>query len=541
MFNIPRRFAGIKRFEQILGVLSRHGLDFVLEKSGLKKKKLFTKIHPSRPVEVRIVFEELGGSFIKLGQFLSLRPDLIPKEYCDELAKLQDSCESFPFVEVEHILKSELGRPVNSIFKSFDKAPVAAASIGQVHRAVLKNKKVVAVKIMRPGIKATFETDLEILDYVARLFKHHFNPIVFDPEEIFEEFRRYTEGELDYLKEAKNLKTFHSAFSTSQIIIPDVYEELTTRRVLVMDYLDGIALTRIINEPGKYRRVHRKAFCIALSECFMRQIFVEGFFHADPHPGNILFMKSRIGLLDFGVVGRVDDDMREKLGSLLIALVNRDLDGIVSALSELNLLDTSLDNYLMKEDILDELGEYYDVSLDKMDLAEIFFRCISIARKHKIKIPRDFVLLSKCLITLKGVCSELDPGFNIVHDTRPFIAKLVKERRKPINVFRRLVAGSERFAMFLKDIPAQSRKVYSVLDKAEVAIDTINRDLSRLTVEVRRESLRIILGVIIAAMIISASFTISIDRYLSTGFLVCAAILMGFLIISVFADLFRNK
>ena len=541
MFNVPRRFAGIKRFREILSILSLHGLDFALERTGLKKKKMFTKEYPSRPVEVRMIFEELGGTFIKLGQFLSLRSDLVPKEYCDELSKLQDSVEGFSYREVENIVKFELKKPLKAAFREFDKVPVAAASIGQVHLARLRNGKKVAVKVMRPGIRATFETDLEIIEYFARLIKHHFNPRIFDPEEIFEEFRRYTEGELDYIREAKSIRLFHEAFSDGgEIIVPEAYSELSTRRVLVMERIEGIPLSRILLEPGKYR-VDRSHICRVLAHGFMRQVFLMGLFHADPHPGNIFISGKDVALLDFGIVGRADLEMKEKLGTLFISLVNKDTDGIVASMISLNLVDMGVDASSLKQKIVDELGEYYDVPLEKMDIAEMFFKCISIAREYHIKIPRDFVLLAKCLITLRTICAQLDPKFNIVSESRPFMAQLVKERKKPANLLKRVALESQKFAMFLKDLPVQSRKFYGVLDKADSTLDTINRDISRLTREVRRESIRLVVTVIVAALIISASFTTSIDKRLSNLFIIFAGLFLGYLFLSIVSDGFRRE
>ncbi|MBN1793280.1 AarF/ABC1/UbiB kinase family protein [Candidatus Woesearchaeota archaeon] len=542
MWKIPRRFAGIKRFEQIVGVLSSHGWDFFLEKSGLKKKSLWTKKYESRPVELRMLFEELGGSFIKFGQFLSLRPDLIPKEFCNELSKLQDSVEGFSYEEVEHIVKHELKKPIKALFKSFEKKPIAAASIGQVHAATLKSGKKVAVKVMRPGIRALFETDLEILDYLSRLVKHHFDPEVFDPEEIFDEFKRYTENELDYLKEARNIKLFRDMFkSDKKLIIPKVYDDLSTKRILVMEYVPGIKLSDIIHEPGRFKKVNKTKLCKDLAESFMKQIFLVGDFHADPHPGNIIVSKTKIALLDFGIIGRLDDEMKEKLGGLLLAVVNRNPDEIVTAMMNLNLVDTAVDRFRLREEIIDQLGEFYDVPLEKMDIAELFFRCIDIARRHKIKISREFVLLGKSLVTLKGVCLELNPKFNIVQESKSFMKTLMADKRNPKHIIKRIAAESERFARFVHDIPDQTRKIFGLVSKADTALDTINHDIFILTREVRKESIRVVLGVIVAALIISSSVTIGIDPTLSKAFALFAGIMLAFMMLSIFFDGFRRN
>nr|MCK4930223.1 AarF/ABC1/UbiB kinase family protein [Nanoarchaeota archaeon] len=259
MFNIPKQFRGIKRFEQVLKVITKYELGHFLEKAKLKKRSFKLKKKMTRPIELRMILEELGGTFIKLGQLLSLRPDLIPKEYCDELSKLQDDIEPFSFEEVKHVIKAEFKKPINKLFKKFEKKPVATASIGQVHVARLKNNKKVAVKVMRPGIKALIHTDLEILEHLARLFKHHVKQNIVDPEEIFEEFKRYTENELDYLKEAYNIKRFYNNFKKERKIkIPRVYDKFTTHRVLTMEFVEGVEVRQILIHPKKYKRFNRK-------------------------------------------------------------------------------------------------------------------------------------------------------------------------------------------------------------------------------------------------------------------------------------------
>src|SRR4030042_1054576 len=416
MFNVPRKFRGIKRFEQVLHVLTKYELDYFLERAGLKRKGLFGKKKSARPVELRMIFEELGGSFIKLGQLLSLRPDLIPREYLYELSKLQDDVEPFSYEEVEHVIKAELKKPVKKLFRSFEKKPVASASIGQVHVAKLKSGKKVAVKVMRPGIKTLVETDLEILDYFARLFKHHVKQSIVDPEEIFAEFKRYTENELDYLKEAHNIKHFYDNFRKDRKIrIPRVYGSLTTHRVLTMEFIEGVELKKIIMQPARHKRANTKEISRLLVESVMKQIFIDGFFHADPHPANILVRKNTIGFIDFGIVGRLDEELKEKLGFLFISLIQRNVDGVVSSLISLNMVESDVDAAALKRDIRDAIGAYYDTTIDRVDVAELFFRSISVARKHNIKLPSDLVLLGKALITLQGVGIMLNPGFNLIH------------------------------------------------------------------------------------------------------------------------------
>jgi len=542
MFNIPRRFAGIKRFEQVLSVLAKHELGFFLERAGLKKKTFFAKKKTARPVELRMMFEELGASFVKLGQLLSLRPDLIPKEYCDELAKLQDDCEPIPYNEVEHVIKSELKMPINKLFKSFEKKPIASASIGQVHVASLKNGKKVAVKVMRPGITALMETDLEILEYLARLFKHHVKQSLVDPEEIFDEFKRYSEDELDYMKEAHIIKIFNNNFKGDEKVkIPLVYERLTTKRVLTMQFIEGVEIRKLISHPGNYPRIDKKKLSQLIVNSVMKQIFIDGLFHADPHPGNILFNRGRIGFIDFGIVGKIDDEMKEKLGFLFISLLTRDTDSIVKAFISLNMVDEDVDADALKKEIIETLGEYYDASLEKVDMVQLFVNSLAIARKHNIKLSRDFVLLAKTLLTLQGLSIELNPDFNLVRATHPFLVKLIKKKSSASEVIKGFAKETKILAEFVHALPGESKKVFKTVEKADVALDSINNDIRGLTREIRTESWRLIMALLVGAFVIGASLTYNTDSFMAKAFIVLAGIILFYLLFTVFRDNLRKN
>jgi ubiquinone biosynthesis protein len=545
MFIIPKRFRGIKRFEQVLGIVTKYELGHVLEKAGFKRKVFRLKTKVARGVELRMMLEELGGSFIKLGQLLSLRPDLIPKEYCDELGKLQDSFEPIPYNEVKHVVESELKKPMSALWKSFEKKPVAPASIGQVHIARLKNNQKVAVKVMRPGISALIETDLEVLDYISRHLKHKLKKGIsgiVDPEEIFEEFRRYTEDELDYLKEAENIKKFHANFShDKKVVIPGVIYKYTTKRILTMDFVEGIELRDIVMNPGKYKSINRNALTSQIVNSVMKQIFVYGFFHADPHPGNIFVNKDKIGFIDFGIAGTIDKELKEKLGLLMIHLINRDCEGLVKSFISLNMVEGTVDAEGLKKDLSRTLGKYYDLAVDKIDMAELFIQSIAVAKKHSIKLSRDFVLLGKALITLQGVVLELDPEFNLVMEIKPMVDKLAAKETRPINILRRIIGEGRRLAEFAHELPDEADKIYRAAEKADSALDSINTDIKGLTSELRAETFRIVMGMLIAALIIGASLTYSTEPILGKSFIVIAAVMLAYIIISIFKDRFRKK
>ena len=546
MFKIPRQFRGIKRFEQVLQIINKYELAHLLEKIRLKKRSFGLRKKMTRPVELRMMLEELEGTFIKLGQLLSLRPDLIPHQYCDELSKLQDDVKPFPFEEVKHIIKAELKKPINKLFKKFDKHPVASASIGQVHVARLKSGKKVAVKVMRPGVKALIETDLEILEHLARHLKHHLKQRVIDPEEIFDEFMHYTQNELDYLKEAYNIKKFYADFKKERgIKIPRVYDGLTTRKVLTMEFVEGDKIREILMHPKKYKLAEKKKISSLIADSVMKQIFIDGFFHADPHPANVLVKKKAktliIGFIDFGIVGRLDKEMKQKLAGLFISLIHRDANSLVKSFISLNLVGSNVDVNGLKNDLSETLGKYYNTSLDRIDMAELFFKSIRVAKKHNIKIPKDFVLLGKALITLQGVGIELNPEFNLVKETSPFVKKLAKQKAKPSYLLRRLARETEKFSEFVQSLPDESKKVYKTIEKADIALESINTDIQELTTEVRIEGGRIVIGMIIAALIIGASLTYKSVKFASIAFIILAFLMLCYLLFTIFKDRILNK
>jgi len=520
MFIIPRRFAGIKRFEEILLTISKHELNYFLEKVKLKKPHFATGKKISRPVEVRILFEELDGMFLKLGQLLSLRPDLIPKEYCEELSKLQDNIEPFSYAEVKHIVKYELKKPTNKAFKSFNKEPLAAASIGQVHQAKLKNGKKVVVKVMRPGIKSQVQIDLEIMEYLARKIKQHIKTS-FDPELIFQEFKRYTEQELDYLQEAHNIKKFCE--KNKDLMIPKVIDNLTTHRLLTMTYVEGTELKEIIHQPVK----NKAAISEKLVTTLFKQIFVDGLFHADPHPGNILIKGNKIGLLDFGIVGRIKD--KEKLLLLFASLISRNAEAIVHSMINMGIVNENISINELEEDLSDSLGEYYDVEVEKVDMPSLFFKMIEITKKHNVQVPREFVLLGKSMVTIQGVCLQLNPHFNLVRTSKPFIKKLVNKKGNTSYLMDKMISESKRLTGFVYNLPTHAKRLSGSLEKADLTLASIDSKMQGLTREIRYETFRLILGILIAALIVGASI---IKGETGNLMIIMAIVILAYLVIS---------
>ena len=301
-----RAYRDAKRVKDVVNILLKQGLGYSIEKMNLKSHLTFGKKtkdvskRVSTQVKLRKAMEELGGTFIKFGQLLSIRPDLIPESYCEEFAKLQDNVRPFPYEQVKDVIEKDFKKPIHKVFIHFEKTPIAAASVGQVHMAKLRTGETVAVKVQRPNINQIFESDIDILYYIANLAEKHIPELKdYNPVAIVNEFENYTKRELDYNLEGKNIDVFYKNFVGSKTIkIPRVFLSYTSKRVLTMEYIDGININKY-----KATKEEKKKIIKNLLSCFMKQILEDGFFHADPHPGNIFILKDhRIELLDFGIV-----------------------------------------------------------------------------------------------------------------------------------------------------------------------------------------------------------------------------------------------
>ncbi len=339
------------RLREISNALFRQGLGHAVERLQLKPllsfhrrlhKEDFGRPITSLPVRLRKTLEELGGSFVKLGQMLSLRYDLLPKEYCDEFSKLQDNVAPFPFDAVKWAVERELGAPIDKIFKEFDKKPLAAASVGQVHKARLLNGEIVAVKIQRPGIAEKFNSDIALLYHLAKIVHSRYPETRdFDFKAMISEFEIYTKKEMDYMLEARNIEIFHTNFKNDAAVsIPKVYWKHTTSKVLTMSYIHGVKISEV-QDFKKYHSDMKKTTDTVLN-AMMKQIFDDRTFHADPHPGNILLTGyNKIAILDFGIVGRLLPELIDEMEDVIIGLIQQDLDTLINSFMNIGLVDAA--------------------------------------------------------------------------------------------------------------------------------------------------------------------------------------------------------
>lgn len=541
----------IKRLEQVLGVLMKNELGYFVNSLGLTNFLPFhyriqtTRFseHNTKPEVIRKTLEELGGGFVKLGQILSLRPDLIPKEYCDEFRKLQDQVEPFPWIEAKAIITSELKKN-NKSFAYINPKPIAAASIGQVHEAVLGDNTKVIVKIQRPGIKEIMDSDISLLYHLASLFEKHFGKEIFDAKEVVKEFEEYTKKELDYVLEAKNAERFLANFEKSkEVVIPKVYWQYTTSKILTLEYIYGTKTEEII----KYKKTgyDKKKLAQIVANAVYKQIFIDGYFHADPHPGNVLIInESKIGLLDFGIVGEIDDDLRGKITDFFIGLIEGNLDKITDAMLGFGAIENEDNSENLKRDMKDNFSMYHNTTIDKINMADVFTKIIKVSRDNHVKIPTNFVLLGKSFVTLQGFAVALDPEFNLVGSSKPFVEELVRKRMAPEAIAKRGLLNLKNMKDFFSGLPTKVNQMVSSSRRTNDNMEKLDKDIKGLTNEIDRSSNRLALGFLITGFIIAGALTTGFGSAYYLGFplfsLICFFVAV-LCILLLFISILREK
>lgn len=517
---IGRTYRHIQRYRQILGVLFRYGfgdlvdtlkieqyLEIGLQMISRKRREKIERL--TRAERVRMALEELGPTFIKMGQILSTRPDLMPVEFIRELGKLQDHVPPFEYTKAKKIVEMELDVPIDEVFEYFDKVPMASASIGQVHRARLTDGEEVVVKIQRPDIRKTVEVDLEIILHLASLMERHLKEMeIHRPTLIVEEFAGSLEKELDYLVEASQQELFAAQFlNDSNVYVPKIYRETSTSRILTMEYISGIKASEIalLEEAGLDRReIARRGF-----DLIMKQIFVHGFFHADPHPGNIFILPDNvICYLDFGMMGRLMRESREKFADLIMSIVRRDERKAADALLSLTISDKEPNRSLLERDVAAFIAQHFYRPLNELDLGKLLQQLLEMAARHRLRIPADLFLMFKALSTVEGLGKVLDPDFDAMEQAAPFVKRVQLERLHPKRMAGDMVDSGAELIHLLTEIPGEVREILKQAREGKIKIEFEHRGLEPMLSTHDRISNRLAFSIVLASLIIGSSLIV---------------------------------
>lgn len=517
---IGRTYRHLQRYRQILTVLFKYGFGDLVEvlkieqyiEIGLKmisKKRRDRLEKLSRAERVRLAFEELGPTFIKFGQILSTRPDLIPVDFINELSKLQDMVPPFPFEEASEIIKVELGAAPEDLFASIDKTPMASASIGQVYRAELKDGEDVAVKVQRPGIKKIIEVDLEIMFHLATLMEHHVEEMeLHRPVKVVEEFSRTLEREIDYSIEATHMERFAREFlNDPTIYVPKVFRDTSTSRVLTMEFVDGIKISEIsrLDDAG----YDRKIIAARGVDLYLKQVFDNGFFHADPHPGNIFVLPNNvICLLDFGMMGTVDRQTREDFVDLIDSVVHKDTLSLTRSLLELTDYDEEPDIRLLERDLSDFIEQHLYKPLKDIEIGKMLQGLLEVASRYRLRIPPNIFLMMKVFSEIEGVGLMLDPDFDMIKQAAPFIERVKRARFHPKRIAGDIVTLVAELLKFIQQFPKDALEITRLIKQQKLSVKFVHQGFEPLLDTYNQISNRISFSIVIAALIIGSALIV---------------------------------
>ncbi|GAK60251.1 ubiquinone biosynthesis protein UbiB [Candidatus Vecturithrix granuli] len=510
----------VQRVRHIATVLIKHGFGQVIEKLDLEYRifvkkfaKTSSEVHPQLSIaeRSRMVLEELGPTFAKLGQVLSTRPDLLPASFIHELKKLQDQVPPISFHEISDQITISLGKTPDQLFSFFDPNPIASASIGQVHKAALRstNEKVV-VKVQRPSIRAIIESDLDLLYLLARLIEHSIQETqTYSPIGIIQEFDKAIHRELDYTIEAQNIIRFRHNFEHDHTVYaPKVYRELSTRNVLVIEFIEGTKISELDSTPEEKHRIARNGF-----RSILKQIFIDGFFHGDPHPGNLFVMKNQaIAFLDFGMMGRLDQEMKDELADLLVAVINQNVKQIAEILANIGTQTETINMRIFRNDVSDILDRYYGVPLHQIELGKVTREMMEVALKHKVKIPPDYTLMIKAMLTIESIGKQLDPNLNAIEEARPMVTRILRERWNPQRMASQSLVTFKNLTQIFTDIPSQLHQILDEMRNGKLRIEFEHVHLERLILVLDTASNRIAASLVLAALIIGSSIIMHANK-----------------------------
>lgn len=546
----PLRFLrNLRRTREILTVLLNHGFGDVVERLHLRQylqwgKRIIFRgaaepVSPrTRGDRIRQSLESLGATFVKFGQVISTRPDLVPADVIEELKKLREHVTPFSSEQAIEILERDLGALVSELFAEFEVEPIAGGSLAQVHRAKHHNGTALAVKIRRPNVVRDVESDIALMLELAILVDRHIPEAqVFDPIGLVNHFARTIRRELNFTREARTTDEFARLFRNDATLhVPQPFWELTTEAVFTMEFIDGIRLDDMsaVDSLG----LSRREIGANGARIFMKQAFELGLFHGDPHPGNVRLMQDgSFCLIDYGMIGMLEDEQRDLLVDLFLAISRQNVASAVDVIQKLGNPFRPIDVPLLRADVREFVETYYGLSLERLKIGSMLSEFVSILSIHGIRCPADFMLLIRAIVTLEGTGRSLDPNFNLAEHLSPFVERVVKERYSPSRIRRRLVGEIQTFTTLAHDVPLRMGEVLEKLSKDDLRIQLEHRRLDRLITEIDRSSNRIVVSLVMSSLILASALiyrTLAESYWISIPVFVVSSLLAVWLIYGVF-------
>lgn len=517
---LSRRYRNLNRYRRILTVLFKYGFGDLVERlridqyleiglQWISRNRRPPQNRNNRGQRLRHAIEELGPAFIKLGQILSTRPDLMPPDILEELSKLQDRVPPMAFESARSVVELELNTAIDHVFVEFGEAPIASGSIGQVHRAVTVDEEVVAVKVQRPNIRKVIETDLEILLHLATLMERNIEEMaIYRPVSVVEELARTLEKEVDYNIEANSMQRMASYFrSDNTVLIPMVFRQMSTSRVLTMEYITGVKISHIQQlESNGY---NPKELCLRGAHFYLNQIFKHGFFHADPHPGNLVVVAGNVlCLFDYGMMGSVDSHTRDDFVDLIDSIVHRQVDRTTRVMLRLTDWDREPDMRQFKRDTADFIERHLYKPLREIEIGRLLTELLNMSARHRLIIPSDIYLMIKALATMEGVGRTLDPDFDMISAIAPFVEHAKLARYGPKRMGRDLYRFGSDLLRFADRFPKDLQELLKILRREQLTVQVRHNGIDRLMESHHQISNRIAFSIIIGALLIGSALMV---------------------------------
>jgi len=509
---------GLKRFGAITAVLLKHGFGDLAERlfspkekrAGDSDQEIFLRAGFPSPRRLRLVLEELGPSFVKLGQLMSTRADLFPSEYIEEFKKLQDSVPPVPFQEVKAVIERETGRPLSEIFEDFQEQSLAAASVGQVHLARLRTGEKAAVKIIRPGIDRQIREDIRLMYYLAEKVEKSFETgRVIGAVNLVKEFERNITRELDMLIEAGSIDKFAKNFeNVDEIYIPKVYWDCTTRSVLAMEHIEGIKMDQV--EEIRAHGIDPKEVAMIGLRSFSRQLMEFGFFHADPHPGNTIVMyDGRVSLVDFGITGYLDEEVMLQIAYLFLGYAEHDYDMVLDALMDAGLISEDMDLKAFRNDLKDMSESFYGRSLQHISVKDVYDQLMDLVLKYRVRLPRNLLLLLKTFIQTEALGKILGSDASILEVTRPFAKELLKRGYDTRSIVKNLDREARAISGYAKNLPRLMNDILRHTAAGKQRIELRHSGFEQVQSLIEKGINRLTVGIIISASIVAAAMILN--------------------------------